>query len=99
MPVPAWLATVETWVDGVLTLQMAERAQDRASQHRSKGTEGTIAPIQQQQKSSQQQQGLRVRREVFERLQRQFGEFDVDANCEQGGGQSFGGTVLDGLSQ
>ena len=85
VPVPAWLATVETWVDGVLTLQMAERAQDRASQHRSKGTEGTIAPMQQQQKSSQQQQGLRVRREVFERLQRQFGEFDVDANCEQGG--------------
>ncbi|KAK3234323.1 hypothetical protein CYMTET_55424 [Cymbomonas tetramitiformis] len=86
VPVPAWLATVETWVDGVLTLQMAERAQDRASQHRSKGTEGAIAPIQQQQKSSQQQQGLRVRREVFERLQRQFGEFDVDANCERGGG-------------
>ncbi|KAK3250202.1 hypothetical protein CYMTET_40407 [Cymbomonas tetramitiformis] len=85
VPVPAWLATVEAWVDGVLTLQMAEQAQDRASQHRSKGTKGTIAPIQQQQKSSQQQQGLRVRREVFERLQRQFGEFDVDANCEQGG--------------
>ncbi len=47
---------------------------------------------QQRQQKQSPQSGLKVRREVFERLQQRFGEFDVDENCERGGG------VIDWLS-
>jgi len=85
-PVPTWLATIEAWMDGALTLQMAEQAQDRVCMplHQS-NSQQQRRPQQQQQEQQQQptqQQGLKVRRDVFDRLQQQFGEFDVDASCE-----------------
>ncbi|KAK3234152.1 hypothetical protein CYMTET_55581 [Cymbomonas tetramitiformis] len=80
-PAPIWLATVESWEEKVLTLQAAEQALDVAYAC----VEPEQQQPQQQQGQQQQAQMVKVRREVFERPQRQFGEFDVDACCEPGG--------------
>ncbi|KAK3283724.1 hypothetical protein CYMTET_8584 [Cymbomonas tetramitiformis] len=65
-PVPGWVATMESWMDGVETLQPAQPS-------------GRAA------KPPADRQDWKVRKEVFERLQRQFGSFDVDACCDLGG--------------
>eukprot|EP00854_Cymbomonas_tetramitiformis_P015914 gene15914-biopygen16408 len=62
-PVPGWVATIESWMNGVETLQPSGRAT----------------------KQPADRQDWKVRTQVFERLQRQFGSFDVDACCDLGG--------------